>query len=58
MTEIIEISRESYSSMWFGLGFLVGFLLSPIFMWLIKLIKKEVEQNDEVEKMIKKQKEK
>ena len=43
MTEVIEISRESYAVMWFLIGLLSGFLFMPFILWLVKLVKEVVE---------------
>jgi flagellar biogenesis protein FliO len=44
ITEIIVMSKGEYDFMFFGLGLLVGFILSPIFMWIVKKIGKELEK--------------
>jgi hypothetical protein len=44
MTEVIEISRESYVAMCFLLGCFTGFLLCPFFKWLVKMVKEVLEK--------------
>jgi len=44
MTDVIEVSRESYIFMLLLIGILIGLILCPFFMWLGKQIKKALEE--------------
>ena len=44
MTEVIEITRESYALLFFLLGLFVGCFIMPFFMWLGKQLKEALEK--------------